>query len=171
MVCTIPASVWTWLVRSRKASAVTMNGAGFDVGEGKPGSIIILQKRLGVGTAAMASSVGRGWSGFGWCSAPESSNGRSDDMSPPSSAKMLERIWCMPSRCVPLPCLLSKHCWFRPVCASLPAIFSVRSRPYDRWGFGLTCSRSVARLLAPSYLRPTSFLRWVDHVDRSVIRK
>ncbi|RRT33986.1 hypothetical protein B296_00053570 [Ensete ventricosum] len=37
MVCTIPASAWTWLVRSRKASAVTMNGAGFDAGEGTPG--------------------------------------------------------------------------------------------------------------------------------------
>ncbi|RRT33353.1 hypothetical protein B296_00039186 [Ensete ventricosum] len=63
MVCTIPASAWTWLVRPRKASAVTMNGAGFDAGEGNPGSVIILQKRLGVGTAVATSSVGRGWSG------------------------------------------------------------------------------------------------------------
>ncbi|RRT61509.1 hypothetical protein B296_00012820, partial [Ensete ventricosum] len=60
MVCTIPASAWTWLVRPRKASAVTMNGAGLDTGEGNPGSVIILQKRLGVGTAAVASSVSRG---------------------------------------------------------------------------------------------------------------
>ncbi|RZS15104.1 hypothetical protein BHM03_00046891 [Ensete ventricosum] len=63
MVWTIPASAWTWLVRSRKAYAVTMNDAGFDAGEGNPGSVIILQKRLRVDTAAMASSVGRGWSG------------------------------------------------------------------------------------------------------------
>ncbi|RZS25020.1 hypothetical protein BHM03_00058171 [Ensete ventricosum] len=87
MVCTILASAWTWLVRPRKASVVTMSGAGFDAGEGNPGSVIILQKRLGVGTAAMASSVGRGWSGFVRCSVPESPNGRSGDMGPPSSAK------------------------------------------------------------------------------------
>ncbi|RWW28168.1 hypothetical protein GW17_00007374 [Ensete ventricosum] len=62
MVCTIPASAWTWLVRSRKASVVTMNDAGLDAGEGNPGSVIILQKRLGVGTATVASSVGRGCS-------------------------------------------------------------------------------------------------------------
>ncbi|RZS18741.1 hypothetical protein BHM03_00051059 [Ensete ventricosum] len=60
MVWTIPASAWTWLVRLRKASAVIMNSAWFDAGEGNPGSVIILQKRLGVGTAAVASSVGRG---------------------------------------------------------------------------------------------------------------
>ncbi|RRT38977.1 hypothetical protein B296_00040690 [Ensete ventricosum] len=37
MVCTIPTSAWTWFVRSRKASAVTTNEAGLDVGEGNPG--------------------------------------------------------------------------------------------------------------------------------------
>ncbi|RWW13050.1 hypothetical protein GW17_00023253 [Ensete ventricosum] len=47
----------------------------------------------------------------------------------------------------------------------------VPGRPYDHWGFGLTCARSAARLLAPSYLRPTSFLRWVDHVDGPVVRR
>ncbi|RRT61572.1 hypothetical protein B296_00034459 [Ensete ventricosum] len=62
MVCTIPTSAWTWLVRPRKASVVNTNGAGFDAGEGNPGSVIILQKQLGVGTAAATSSVGRGWS-------------------------------------------------------------------------------------------------------------
>ncbi|RWW70122.1 hypothetical protein BHE74_00022200 [Ensete ventricosum] len=62
MVWTIPASAWTWLVRPRKASVVTMNGVGFDAGEGNLGSVIILQKRLGVGTATVASSVGRGCS-------------------------------------------------------------------------------------------------------------
>ncbi|RRT39716.1 hypothetical protein B296_00050916 [Ensete ventricosum] len=87
MVCTIHVSAWTWLVRPRKASAVTMSGAGFDAGEGNPGSVIILQKRLGVGTAAMASSVGRGWLGSVRCSVPESPNGCSGDMGPPSSAK------------------------------------------------------------------------------------
>ncbi|RWW68365.1 hypothetical protein BHE74_00024138 [Ensete ventricosum] len=61
MVCIITASAWTWLVRSRKAYVVTMNGAGFDAGEGNPESVIILQKRLGVGMAAATSSVGRGW--------------------------------------------------------------------------------------------------------------
>ncbi|RZS24024.1 hypothetical protein BHM03_00057049 [Ensete ventricosum] len=63
MVCIILASAWTWLVRPRKASVVTVSGAGFDAGEGNLGSVIILQKRLGVGTTAVASSVCRGWSG------------------------------------------------------------------------------------------------------------
>ncbi|RZS24306.1 hypothetical protein BHM03_00057357 [Ensete ventricosum] len=58
---------------------MTTNGAGLDAGEGNPGSVIILQKRLGVGTTTAASSVGRGWplcasspavvSGRSWCSA------------------------------------------------------------------------------------------------------
>ncbi|RRT36786.1 hypothetical protein B296_00052991 [Ensete ventricosum] len=92
MVCTIPASAWTWLVRprkARKASAVTMSGAGFDAGEGNPGSVIILKKWLGVGMAAATSSAGRGWSGSVWRSIPESVNERSGDIGPPSSAKML----------------------------------------------------------------------------------
>ncbi|RZR92182.1 hypothetical protein BHM03_00020442 [Ensete ventricosum] len=80
---------WTWLVRPRKASVVTMNDARFDASEGNPGSVIILQKRLGVDTAVVASSVSRGWSGSVWCFVPESPNGCSDDMGPPSSAKML----------------------------------------------------------------------------------
>ncbi|RRT33546.1 hypothetical protein B296_00056813 [Ensete ventricosum] len=58
MAYTIPASAWTWLVRPRKASAVTTNDAGLDAGEGNPGSVIILRKRLGVGMATAASSVG-----------------------------------------------------------------------------------------------------------------
>ncbi|RWW48389.1 hypothetical protein BHE74_00045531, partial [Ensete ventricosum] len=82
-------SAWTWLVRPRKASVVTMSGAGFDAGEGNPGSIIILQKRFGVGMTAATSSVGRGWSGSVWRSVPESVNGRSGDIGLPSSAKML----------------------------------------------------------------------------------
>ncbi|RZS19147.1 hypothetical protein BHM03_00051495 [Ensete ventricosum] len=92
MVWTIPASAWAWLVRPRKASVVTMNGARFDAGEGNPGSVIFVQKRLGVGITVVASSVGRGWSGFVRCSVPESPNERHDDMSPPSSAKMLGRM-------------------------------------------------------------------------------
>ncbi|RRT37894.1 hypothetical protein B296_00053412 [Ensete ventricosum] len=87
MVCTIPASAWTWLVRSRKASAVTMSGAGFDAGEVNPGSVIILQKQLGVGMAAATSSSSRGWSGSVWRFVPESVSGRSGDMGPHSSAK------------------------------------------------------------------------------------
>ncbi|RZS17535.1 hypothetical protein BHM03_00049685, partial [Ensete ventricosum] len=55
------------LVRPRKASAVTMSGTGFDAGEGNPGSIIILQKRLGVGMATATSSAGRGWSFYSGC--------------------------------------------------------------------------------------------------------
>ncbi|RWW46035.1 hypothetical protein BHE74_00048087 [Ensete ventricosum] len=47
----------------------------------------------------------------------------------------------------------------------------VSGRPYDRWGFGLTCARSVARPLAPSYLRRTSFSRRVDHVGGPVVRR
>ncbi|RWW81106.1 hypothetical protein BHE74_00010529 [Ensete ventricosum] len=89
MVCTIPASAWTWLVRPRKASVVTVSGVGFDAGVGNPGSVIILQKRLGVDTTAVASSVCRGWLGSVRCSVPESPNGHSGDMGPPSSAKML----------------------------------------------------------------------------------
>ncbi|RWW56658.1 hypothetical protein BHE74_00036605, partial [Ensete ventricosum] len=87
MVCTILASAWTWLVRPRKASVVTISGSGFDAGEGNPGSVIILQKRLGVGMAVATSSVGRGWSSSVWRSVPESMNGRSGDMDPPSNAK------------------------------------------------------------------------------------
>ncbi|RWV76877.1 hypothetical protein GW17_00062388 [Ensete ventricosum] len=63
--------------------------SGFDAGDGNPGSVIILQKRLGVGMAAATSSAGRGWSGSVWRSVPESVSGRSGDMGPPSSAKMI----------------------------------------------------------------------------------
>ncbi|RWW63796.1 hypothetical protein BHE74_00028999 [Ensete ventricosum] len=78
MVCTIPAGAWTWLVRQREASVVITNDAGLDAGEGNPGSVIILQKRLGVGTATVASLVEpvcasspaivsvRSWSSVGW---------------------------------------------------------------------------------------------------------
>ncbi|RRT54607.1 hypothetical protein B296_00015570 [Ensete ventricosum] len=44
-----------------------MSGAGFDAGEGNPGSVIILQKRLGVGMAAAISSASRGWSFYNGC--------------------------------------------------------------------------------------------------------
>ncbi|RWW30117.1 hypothetical protein GW17_00005316 [Ensete ventricosum] len=37
-------------------------------------------------------------------------------------------------------------------------------------GVGLTCVRSAVRPLAPPYLRPASFPRRVDHVDRPVVR-
>ncbi|RRT59809.1 hypothetical protein B296_00037466 [Ensete ventricosum] len=42
------------------------------------------------------------------------------------------QIWCLPSGSVSLPCLLSKQCWFRPMCASSPAVVSERS-----WGSGI----------------------------------
>ncbi|RRT81338.1 hypothetical protein B296_00021358, partial [Ensete ventricosum] len=112
---------WIWLVRPRKASVVTMSGVGFDEGEGNPGSVIILQKRLGVGTAAVASSVGQGWSGSVRCSIPESPNGRYDDMGPPSSAKNVRGEFgaCLVDA-FRLRGLWSKHCWFGPVCAARP---------------------------------------------------
>ncbi|RRT31193.1 hypothetical protein B296_00059036 [Ensete ventricosum] len=133
MVCTIPANAWTWLVRPRKASAVTMNDAGLDAGEGNPGSVIILQKQLGVGTLAAASSVGRGWSGSGWCSAPEFPNGHSCDMHPPSSTEMLEPNLVPAQWIRSAPSPLSEHCWFRPLCASSPVVVSGRSRCSARW--------------------------------------
>ncbi|RRT82441.1 hypothetical protein B296_00014045 [Ensete ventricosum] len=37
MVCTIPASAWTWLVRPRKASAVTMRARDLMRVRGTPG--------------------------------------------------------------------------------------------------------------------------------------
>ncbi|RZR94308.1 hypothetical protein BHM03_00022982 [Ensete ventricosum] len=40
MICTIPASAWTWLVRPRKVSTVMTNGARLDAGEGNPGNIL-----------------------------------------------------------------------------------------------------------------------------------
>ncbi|RRT41059.1 hypothetical protein B296_00042460 [Ensete ventricosum] len=55
-----------------------------------------------------------------------------------------------------------------------PAILAVRhastGRPYDRWGFGLTCARSAAGPLAPPYMHPTSFPRRIDHVSGPVVR-
>ncbi|RRT47143.1 hypothetical protein B296_00041638 [Ensete ventricosum] len=65
-----------------------MSGAGSDAGVGNPGSVIILQKRLGVGMAAATASAGRGWSGSVWRSVPEFVNEHSGDIGP-SSAKML----------------------------------------------------------------------------------
>ncbi|RWW35278.1 hypothetical protein BHE74_00059808 [Ensete ventricosum] len=47
----------------------------------------------------------------------------------------------------------------------------VSGRPYNRWGFGLTCARSAARPLAPPYLRLTNFPCRVDHVGGPVVRR
>ncbi|RWW50873.1 hypothetical protein BHE74_00042836 [Ensete ventricosum] len=104
----------------RKAFAVTMKDAGFDAGEGNPGLVIILQKRLGVDTAAVASSVGRGWSLYSGCC-------RS---SVPGN----------PVALVAYPVVVRFHHVCRPC-----------GRPYDRWGFGLTCARSAVR---PLGIRP-----------------
>ncbi|RRT53697.1 hypothetical protein B296_00027879 [Ensete ventricosum] len=59
--------------------------------------------------------------------------------------------------------------------STTPAVLAVRDastgRPYDRWGFGLTCAKSATRPLAPPYLRPTSFPRWVGHVGGPFVRR
>ncbi|RRT38381.1 hypothetical protein B296_00046499 [Ensete ventricosum] len=59
--------------------------------------------------------------------------------------------------------------------STTPVVFTVRDastgRPYDRWGFGLTCARSAARLLTPPYLRLTSSPCWVVHVGGPVVRR
>ncbi|RZR74519.1 hypothetical protein BHM03_00037869 [Ensete ventricosum] len=183
MVCTILTSAWTWLVRPRKASAVTMNDAGFDAGEGNPGSVIILQKRLGVGAATAASSVGRGWSGSGWCSAPEFPNGRSCDMGPPSSAKdvsvksgaCLVDVFRLRARAYIVGVVDHPYLATRLPFVAYPVVVRFHhachpcGRPYNRWGFDLTWS--AARPLAPPYLRPTSFPRWFDHVGGPVVRR
>ncbi|RZR98421.1 hypothetical protein BHM03_00027775 [Ensete ventricosum] len=134
-----------------------MSGAGFDVGEGNPGSVIILQKRLGVGTAAATSSVGRGWSGSTWRFVPESMNGHSGDMDPPSSAKndRGESGACLVNE-FRLRVFVSKH-------------VLVQARV---GGADLTCVRSAVRLLAlPPYFRPTSCPRQVGHVGGPAIRE
>ncbi|RZR79006.1 hypothetical protein BHM03_00004570 [Ensete ventricosum] len=44
---------------------------------------------------------------------------------PPSRAKMLEEnLWCLLRRRGLPPCLLGRHCWFSPVCASSPVVVS-----------------------------------------------
>ncbi|RWW63996.1 hypothetical protein BHE74_00028791 [Ensete ventricosum] len=95
---------------------------------------------------------------------------------------------------------LSEHCWFRPLCASLLAVVSGRSRNSARWmgpscptpevgcwsggvwfegrrlssgrvrGVNLTCVRSAVRPLTPPYLLQTDFPRRVGHVDELVVR-
>ncbi|RWW62818.1 hypothetical protein BHE74_00030037 [Ensete ventricosum] len=46
---------------------------------------------------------------------------------------IVEKLWCLPSRCGLSPCLLSKHCWFRSVCASSLAVVSVQSWSSVGW--------------------------------------
>ncbi|RWW16452.1 hypothetical protein GW17_00019668 [Ensete ventricosum] len=95
---------------------------------------------------------------------------------------------------------LSEHCWFRPLCASLLAVVSGRSRNSARWmgpscptpevgcwsggvwfegrrlssgrvrGVDLTCVRSAVRPLTPPYLLQTDFPRRVGHVGGLVVR-
>ncbi|RWW06998.1 hypothetical protein GW17_00029636 [Ensete ventricosum] len=119
MVWTIPASAWTWLVRPRKASVVTMNTAGFDAGEGNPGSVIILQKRLGVCTAVVASSVGRGWSGA-----------------------YIVGVVDHPYLATRLPLWLTLSSY----ASTTPVVLAVRDASTGE-GIGLTCVRSAVRLL------------------------
>ncbi|RRT40141.1 hypothetical protein B296_00046502 [Ensete ventricosum] len=67
-------------------------------------------------------------------SVPESPDGHFGDMGPPSSAKKCYgRIWCLPSGFGLPPYPLSEHCWFRPLCASSPAVGSGRGRCSARW--------------------------------------
>ncbi|RRT69695.1 hypothetical protein B296_00033594 [Ensete ventricosum] len=81
-----------------------------------------------VGTATAASSVGRGW-----CSAPEFPNGRSCNMGPPSSAKILEPNLVPAQWVQSAPVVAGGNCWFRPLCASSPVVVSGRSRCSARW--------------------------------------
>ncbi|RZR86772.1 hypothetical protein BHM03_00014029 [Ensete ventricosum] len=82
---------------------------------------------------------------------------------------------CLPSRCVPPPCLLSKHCWFTPVCASSPAVVSVRS--WSSVGWVEPRGVSTLPVLGRSYdhrrphtcVRPASPYR-VGHVDGPIVR-
>ncbi|RWW43157.1 hypothetical protein BHE74_00051219 [Ensete ventricosum] len=155
-----------------------MSGAGFDAGEGNPGSVIILQKRLGVGTATATSSVGRGWSSSAWRSVPESMNGRSSDMGPPSSAKndRGESGACLVDE-FRLRVFVSKHLlvqtragafivgvvdrsylitllllWLTMLSYSFTILAVLVMRRLQVGGADLTCDRSAVRLLAPPIL-------------------
>ncbi|RWW02429.1 hypothetical protein GW17_00034479, partial [Ensete ventricosum] len=132
MVCTIPASAWTWLVRPRKASAVTMNGAGLDAGEGNLGSVIILQSGWESARLSEPPSLAEGGQVPGGARHPSSQTDVLATWALLLAPKCWCQIWCLPSGSVSPPCLLSKHCWFRPVCASSPAVVSERS-----WGSGI----------------------------------
>ncbi|RRT48473.1 hypothetical protein B296_00046341 [Ensete ventricosum] len=147
MVWTIPASAWTWPVRSRKASAVTMNGAGFDAGEGNPGSVIILRKRLRVGTAAMASSVSRGC----LLGTELELDRMSGDSELGSGSRLLEWLssgaYIMgvvdhPYLATRLPLWLTLSSY----ASTTPIVLAVRDTSTGE-GIGLTCVRSVVRLL------------------------
>ncbi|RZR95761.1 hypothetical protein BHM03_00024637 [Ensete ventricosum] len=56
---------------------MTTNGAGLDTDRENPWSVIILQKRFGVGPNVVTSSAWGGWFGSVRCSAFESPDGRS----------------------------------------------------------------------------------------------
>ncbi|RWW56948.1 hypothetical protein BHE74_00036289 [Ensete ventricosum] len=72
---------------------MTTNGAGFDVSVENPGSVIILQKRFGVGLDVVTYSAWGRWFGSMRCFTFELPDGRSCDMGPPSSAKMCKSFY------------------------------------------------------------------------------
>ncbi|RRT56765.1 hypothetical protein B296_00013738 [Ensete ventricosum] len=73
---------------------MTMGDPGFATGGENPNSVNILQKQFRVGADAMTSStLGRGF-GSPRCFALALFGERSCDMGPPSSAKMLVKIFC-----------------------------------------------------------------------------
>ncbi|RWV82903.1 hypothetical protein GW17_00055557 [Ensete ventricosum] len=172
MVWTIPASAWTWLVRLRKASVVTMNDMRFEAGEGNPGLVIILQKRLGVCTAVVASSVSRGWckSLYGGCRRSSVPGNLIALVAYPAIVRFHHARGPCGESAVRLLAYRHYLCQVGRTTVGDSAL-PVPGRQYDRWGFGLTYTRSVVRLLTPPYLHPTSFLHWVDHIDEPVIRR
>ncbi|RWW66189.1 hypothetical protein BHE74_00026459, partial [Ensete ventricosum] len=167
-----------------KASAMTMNGAGLDAGEGNPGSVIILQKRLGVGTATIASSVGRGWpvcaSSPAVVSVRSWSSGIRRNLGVrlgKSVAGLVERgseggstgayivgVVDHPYLATWLPLWLTmlSHT------STMPAVLAVGHASAGK-GVGLTCVSPTVRPLASPYLRPASFPHRVGHVGGPVV--
>ncbi|RRT49609.1 hypothetical protein B296_00052287 [Ensete ventricosum] len=74
---------------------MTTNGTGLNTGGQNPGSVIILQKRFGVGPDVVTSSAWGEWFGSMRCSAFELPDGCSCDMGPPSSTKILVENLCV----------------------------------------------------------------------------
>ncbi|RWV79122.1 hypothetical protein GW17_00059795, partial [Ensete ventricosum] len=147
-------------------------------GEGNPGSVIILQKHLGVGTATVASSVGRGWpvcasspavSVRSWSSGIGRNLGVQLGK---STAWVVERgleggstgaeayivgVVDHPYLVTWLPLWLTmlSHT------STMPVVLAVG---HVSTGKGAGCVRPAVRPLAPPHLRPTSFPHRVDHV-------
>ncbi|RWW59860.1 hypothetical protein BHE74_00033184 [Ensete ventricosum] len=94
-----------------------------------------------------------------------------------------ENLWCLPSRRGLPQRLLSRHCRFRPVCASSPVVVSAQRWSSVRWeepsdpALEVGCWRGGARVgkkcfsLGRSYLRPLSslFLTIPSHLTTSSV--